>query len=56
MKSTKQILYDEGFFDKYDNADETLKNDMLFDRHKTNLEERNDGFIHWLYSHIQFEK
>ena len=37
-----QILYDKGFFDIYDNADEVLKDFLSLERRRPNLDEVND--------------
>ena len=45
VKTTIQILYDKGFFHKYNNADEKFKGYLLFDevneRHRPDLEVLN---------------
>ena len=42
VKTTIQVLYDKGLFDKYDNADEVL-NDVLFvEKRRPDLQEVND--------------
>ena len=46
VKTTIQILYDKGFLDDYDTADEVLGGYLLFDevneKRSSNLEEAND--------------
>ena len=42
VKTTSQILYDEGLFDIYTNADKVLKNFLFVIRHRPNLDETND--------------
>ena len=46
VETTIRVLYDKGFFDKYDNADEALKNylpiDEVNERRRPYLEELND--------------
>jgi len=38
-KTTIQILYDNGFFDNYDNANEVMKDYLLVERRRPDLEE-----------------
>ena len=46
VKTTIQILYDKGLFDKYDDADELLVDYLLIERRRLNSEEqKNDGVI-----------
>ena len=42
VKTTIQILYDEGFFDNFANADEVLKDFMFTTRRRPDLEKIND--------------
>ena len=45
VKTTIQTLYDKGLFDNYDNADEVLKDYLLFEvdeRRRPDLEKLND--------------
>ena len=42
VKTTIQILYHEGLFDKYGNADEILKDYLFGEKRKPDLEEVND--------------
>ena len=39
MKTTIQILYDNGLFDNYDNADDFLKDFLFVERRRPDLEE-----------------
>ena len=45
VRTTIQILYDEGFFDKYANADKVLE-DFFTTRRRGDLEEVND-IVQW---------
>ena len=51
VKTTIQILYDECFFDHFNNrnAYEVLKDFVFVERHKPGLQNENDA-IHWFYS------
>ena len=42
VKTTKQILYDKGFFDKFQNADKVLEDFLFTTRRRSDLEEVND--------------
>ena len=42
MKTTIQILHDEGLFDNYQNADKLLKDFLFTTRRRPYLEEVND--------------
>ena len=41
VKTTKQILYDKGLFDKYDNADKVLEDFLFVTRRRGDLSEDN---------------
>ena len=43
-KTTKQILYDKGLFDKCANADKVLQNFLFVTRRRVDLEEVIDKF------------
>ena len=49
VKTTSQILYDKGFFDSYDNADELLKDHLHIDkfneRRGLDVQELNDNNV-----------
>ena len=42
MKTTIQLLYDEGFFDSFSNADDVSKDFLVVRRHRPNLGKVND--------------
>ena len=42
METTTQILQDKGLIDSYDNAAEVVKNYLLFDRRRPDLEKVKD--------------
>ena len=45
VKTTIQILYDKGLFDKYDNADKVLEDFLFVTRRRGDLEKVNDTNI-----------
>ena len=47
---TIQIQYDTGLFDNYDIADEVLKNYLLSQRRRPDLEDLNDDVVKIFYS------
>ena len=53
MKTTIQILYDKGIYDNIENADDVLKEGLLFEdneRRSFDSKEKNDDVvIHWFY-------
>ena len=49
VKTTIQILYDDGLFDNVDNANEVLKDKIIVERDRPDLDEVND-VIQWFYS------
>ena len=54
MKTTIQILYDQGFFDNYANADKVLEDFLYTTRHRGDLEDNTQ--LHYtsivIYNHI----
>ena len=45
VKTTIQILYNKGLFDKYNNADEILKDFLFVERRRPDLEKVNESEI-----------
>ena len=41
LKTTEQIIYDKRLFDKYDNADEALKDFLFVERRTLDLDRKN---------------
>ena len=60
MKTTKQVLYDEGSFEDFGNADQVLKNYLFSDesneRRRPDIQELNDESVNQgVYSKIRFK-
>ena len=49
VRTTIQVLYEMGLFNKNSNADEVLKDFLFAERRRPNWEEVNDA-IQWFYS------
>ena len=49
VKTTIQILYDKGLFDKYVNADEILADFLFTTRRRVDLSEQVNDDIQWFY-------
>ena len=47
VKTTVQVLYDEGFFNNFDNADELFKDCLFAERRKPDSHEVIDDVFQW---------
>ena len=50
VKTTIQILYDKGLFDKYANADKVLEDFLFTTRRRGDLSEQVNDDIQWFWS------
>ena len=56
VKTTIQILYDKGLFDKFPNADKVPEDFLFTTRRRGDLSDQINDDFQWFYQKIQFEK